>query len=124
MEDNLSKASVTRYLGTSFIGQRIIHYSKIPSTMEVARRETLQGALEGTVVIADEQTAGKGRMRRVWLSPRGCIALSIILHPDIAHLPFLIMVASLAVVHTIKVITGLRSQIKWPNDVLINGKKV
>ena len=118
------EVSVTRDLGTRFIGHRIIHYSKIPSTMEIAKRESLQGALEGTVVIADEQTAGKGRMRRVWLSPKGCIALSIILYPNIAHLSSLIMVSSLAVVHTIAAITGLWSRIKWPNDVLINGKKV
>ena len=124
MEDDLSEASVTRGLGTSFIGQRVIHHSKVPSTMEVAKREALQGALEGTVVITNEQTAGRGRMKRVWLSPRGCIALSIILYPDIAYLPSLIMVASLAVVHAITAITGLRSRIKWPNDILINGRKV
>ena len=124
MEYDLSEVSVTRDLETHFIGQRVIYYSKIPSTMEVAKQEAQQGAAEGTVVIAGEQTAGKGRMKRVWLSPRGCVALSIILYPDIACLPSLIMVASLAVVHTIAVITGLRPQIKWPNDVLINGKKV
>ena len=124
MEDDLSEVSVTRGLETRFIGQRIIHYPKIPSTMEVAKREALRGAIEGTVVIADEQTAGKGRMRRVWFSPKGCIALSIILYPNIASLSSLIMVASLAVVHTIKAITGLRLRIKWPNDVLINSRKV
>ncbi len=80
--------------------------------------------MEGTVVIADEQTAGRGRIERRWLSPRGSIALSVILYPDIAYLPSLIMVASLAVAHTIKAVTGLQPQVKWPNDVLINGKKV
>lgn len=122
--DDLSPAAITSGLATHFIGQRIIYYSRIPSTMEVAKKEALQGAPEGTVVITDEQTAGKGRMRRVWLSPKGCIALSVILYPNIAHLPSLIMVASLAVVHTIAAVTGLWSRIKWPNDVLINGKKV
>ncbi len=124
MKDDLSEVSIAVGLGTRFIGQRIIHYSKIPSTMEVAKREALQGALEGTVVIADEQTAGKGRMGRLWISPKGCVALSIILYPDITYLPSLVMVASLAVFHTIAAITGLRARIKWPNDVLINGKKV
>ncbi len=124
MEDDLSKDSVTRGLETRFIGQGVIYYSKIPSTMEVAKREAQQGAAEGTVVIAGEQTAGKGRIKRVWLSPKGCIALSIILYPKMAYLSSLIMVASLAVVHTIADVTGLRLQIKWPNDVLINSKKV
>jgi len=124
MEDDLSEVSVAGDLGTRFIGQRVIYCAKIPSTMEVAKREVLQGAQEGTVVVAGEQTAGKGRMSRVWLSPKGCIALSIILYPNRAYLPSLIMVASLAVVHTIADVTGLWSQIKWPNDVLINGKKI
>jgi len=124
VEEKITEASIARDLNTSFVGQRIIYHSKIPSTMELARREALEGALEGTAVITDEQTAGKGRIGRFWSSPKGCIALSIILYPKQAYLPSLIMVASLAVMHTIKCVTGLRSQIKWPNDVLINGKKV
>jgi len=124
MGDSLSPASITSNLETRFIGHRVIYHSRLTSTMEVARREVQQGAVEGTVVIADEQTAGKGRMNRAWLSPRGSIALSIILYPDRLHLPYLIMLASLAVIHSIEAITDLKPQIKWPNDVLINGKKV
>ena len=124
MENSLSPASITSNLGTRFVGQRVIYYPRLASTMEVAKREAQQGATEGTVVIADEQTAGKGRLKRVWLSPKGNIALSIILYPSVAHLPSLIMLASLAVVHSIEAVTGLKSQIKWPNDVLINGRKV
>ena len=124
MENSLSPALITDNLETRFIGQRVIYYSHLASTMEVAKREAQQGATEGTVVIADEQTAGKGRLKRVWLSPKGNIALSIILCPSVAHLPSLIMLASLAVVHSIEAVTGLKSQIKWPNDVLINGRKV
>jgi len=124
LENSLSPASITSNLETRFIGQRVIYYPRLASTMEVAKQEAQQGATEGTVVIADEQTAGKGRLKRVWLSPKGNIALSIILHPGVAHLPSLIMLASLAVVHSIEAVTGLKSQIKWPNDVLINGRKV
>ena len=124
VEDSLSPTSITANLATRFIGQRVIYYPRLTSTMEVAKREARRGATEGTVVIAEEQTAGKGRMKRVWLSPRGSIALSIILYPGIVYLPSLIMLASLAVVRSIEAITGLRLQIKWPNDVLINGKKV
>ena len=92
--------------------------------MEVAKRETRLGAAEGTVVIAGEQIAGKGRIGRVWLSPKGSIALSIILYPSLVYLPSLIMLASLAVVRSIEAVTGLKAQVKWPNDVLVNGRKV
>jgi BirA family transcriptional regulator, biotin operon repressor / biotin---[acetyl-CoA-carboxylase] ligase len=92
--------------------------------MDAARRAAQRGAGAGTVIIAGEQTAGKGRLKRTWLSPPGNIALSIILNPDIAALPYLIMIASLAVSQSIETATGLKTQIKWPNDILIDGKKV
>jgi BirA family biotin operon repressor/biotin-[acetyl-CoA-carboxylase] ligase len=123
-EDSLSPAAITNNLETLFIGQRVIYYSSLSSTMDVARRQAQQGAIEGTVVIAEEQTAGRGRIKRAWLSPRGSIALSILLYPGMAYLSSLIMVASLAVVHCVDKVTGLKSQIKWPNDVLVNDKKV
>jgi len=124
MESNLSPASVVDNLETRFVGQRVICYPSLTSTMEVAKREAQRGAAEGTVIIADEQTAGKGRKKRTWLSPRGSIALSIVLYPSIVHLPSLIMLSSLAVVYSIESVTGLKPQLKWPNDVLINGRKV
>jgi BirA family biotin operon repressor/biotin-[acetyl-CoA-carboxylase] ligase len=124
VDNSLSPAAITNNLETRFIGQRVIYYPSLTSTMEVAKREAQQGAAEGTTIIADEQTAGKGRMKRLWLSPRGSIALSVILYPDVAYLPSLVMLASLAVVHSIEAVTGLKAQVKWPNDVLINGKKV
>ena len=76
------------------------------------------------MIIAGEQTEGRGRLKRTWLSPAGNIALSIILYPDINSLPYLIMIASLAAVKSIESVTGLKTQIKWPNDILIDGKKV
>jgi BirA family biotin operon repressor/biotin-[acetyl-CoA-carboxylase] ligase len=121
---SLSPSSITNGLETQFIGQRVIYYPRLTSTMEVAKRETRLGAAEGTVVIAGEQIAGKGRIGRVWLSPKGSIALSIILYPRLVYLPSLIMLASLAVVRSIEAVTGLKAQVKWPNDVLINGRKV
>ena len=111
-------------LGTRFIGKRILYFPRLSSTMDAARQEAVRGAAEGTVIIAGEQTAGRGRIQRLWLSPPGNIALSVILYPAITHLPFLVMIASLAVVRSVKKVTGLESNIKWPNDVLINGKKV
>jgi BirA family biotin operon repressor/biotin-[acetyl-CoA-carboxylase] ligase len=123
-EDSLSPALITADLATRFIGQRVIYYPKLASTMDVAREKAQRGAAEGTVIIAEEQTAGKGRSKRVWLSPRGSIALSVILYPSLSYLPYLIMLASLAVVDSIESIAGLKAQLKWPNDVLIDGKKV
>jgi len=123
-ENSLSPASITDNLETHFVGQRVIYYPSLDSTMEVTRWEAQRGAAEGTVIIAGEQTAGRGRIRRIWLSPRGSIALSIILYPSIVYLPSLIMLASLAVVYSIESVTGLKAQLKWPNDVLISGRKV
>ncbi len=123
-ENSLLSASISHDLGTRFVGQRVIYHPRLASTMEMARQEARLGAVEGTVVVAGEQTGGRGRMGRVWLSPQGNISLSIILYPDLAHLPSLIMLASLAVVHAIEAVSGLKAQISWPNDVLIGSKKV
>ncbi len=124
MGNSLSPASIVNNLETSFVGQRVIYYPSLTSTMEVAKQEAQRGAAEGTIIIADEQTVGKGRQKRVWLSPRGNIALSIILYPSAVYLPSLTMLASLAVVYSIESETDLKPQLKWPNDVLIKGRKV
>jgi len=92
--------------------------------MDTARELVKQGAEEGTVIIAGTQTAGKGRIGRSWLSPEGSLAMSVILKPPLKNLPHLVMIAALAVVGAIKQVSGLDAAIKWPNDVLINGKKV
>jgi len=123
-EDGLSADLISKGLETRFIGRNVLYYPSVTSTNEVARQQARQGAAEGTVVIADEQTAGKGRLKRTWLTPGGNIAVSVILYPKLAVLPSIIMLASLAVVHSIGSATGLKAGIKWPNDVLINGKKV
>ncbi len=124
VEDSLSPAAITDGLATRFIGQEITCYPSLPSTNDMAKHKAQEGAKEGTVIVAEEQTAGRGRIKRRWLSPRGSIALSIILYPPLDYLPSLIMVASLAVTRSIEQVTGLKAQIKWPNDVLVNGKKI
>ncbi len=123
-EEDTSPASITGKLDTRFIGQKIIYFPQLSSTMDVARSEARQGASEGTAIIAGEQTSGRGRVKRLWLSPPGNIALSLILYPDVSNLPYLIMIASLAVVRSIENVAGLKADIKWPNDILIDGKKV
>lgn len=124
LSDSFSLSSITRGLSTRFIGQRVIYLPSVTSTMDVAREEAQGGAPEGTIVVADEQTAGKGRLKRSWLSPQGSIALSLILRPSRAQLSSLIMIASVAVSRSIEQVAGLKTQIKWPNDVLIEGRKV
>jgi len=92
--------------------------------METARELARKGAAEGTVVIAGTQTAGRGRLSRSWLSPEGSLAMSVILKPTLKNLPQLIMISSLAVLRAIRQVAGLETQIKWPNDVMLKGKKV
>jgi BirA family biotin operon repressor/biotin-[acetyl-CoA-carboxylase] ligase len=123
-KEQLSAESIMDALGTRIIGQRVLYYPSVTSTNEIAKKEAGRGVEEGTVVIADEQTAGRGRLKRSWLTPAGNIALSVVLYPEKRILPLLIMMASLAVSHSIEAVTGLKTQIKWPNDVLINGRKV
>ena len=121
--NDLSATAITNNLNACFIGKKVIYSPRLTSTMDMARQEVKKGIVEGTVIIAEEQTEGRGRIRRKWLSPKGSIAISIILYPEVAYLPSLIMLASLAVVNSIKAVTGLKSGIKWPNDVLVKGKK-
>jgi BirA family biotin operon repressor/biotin-[acetyl-CoA-carboxylase] ligase len=111
-------------LRTALIGRSIIYHPTLASTMDAARLEARQSAPEGTVIIAGEQTGGRGRLRRTWLSPAGNIALSIVLYPPPDGLSYLVMIASLAAARAIESVTGLKTQLKWPNDVLIGGRKV
>ena len=111
-------------LGTRFVGRQLFYFPSVTSTMDVARLEARRGIPEGAVVIADEQTGGRGRSRRPWLTPPGNVALSVVLYPEVSCLPYLVMIASLAVVHGIESVAGLTAFIKWPNDILIDGKKV
>ena len=118
-------ASIVENLRTKFVGHNILYYPVTSSTMDMARQAVRDGAAEGTIVVADQQTAGRGRLGRKWLSPPdSSILLSIILYPRLHELPRLNMAACLAVARSIEKATGLKPTIKWPNDVLIDGKKV
>jgi BirA family transcriptional regulator, biotin operon repressor / biotin---[acetyl-CoA-carboxylase] ligase len=120
----LSSGDITKNLRTGIIGCRVLYYPTLISTMDTGREVGREDTPEGTVIVAGEQTAGRGRLKRSWLAPRGNIALSVLLFPRLAELPEMIMLASLAVVRSIESVTGFIPQIKWPNDVLIDGKKV
>lgn len=122
---DLSPHSLTRALKTQLIGREVIYQPVTTSTMDAARQAIGEGAREGTIVVADRQTAGRGRFDREWIAPaESSILLSIILYPRPEELPRINMAAAIAVARSIEQVTGLRPAIKWPNDVLIGGKKV
>lgn len=105
---------------------RIHYFPEVGSTMDPARELARGGAEEGTIVIAEAQTQGRGRLSRQWLSPRGGIYFTIILRPEIspAYAPRMNLMASVAVANTVRRLYGLKAEVKWPNDVLIAGKKI
>jgi BirA family biotin operon repressor/biotin-[acetyl-CoA-carboxylase] ligase len=106
--------------------QRIHYFPEIGSTMDTARELAKGGAGEGTIVIAEAQTRGRGRLSREWLSPEGGIYFTLVLRPKIspAFAPRINLMASVAVAATIRKLCGLKAEVKWPNDVLIEGGKV
>ena len=120
----LNKNTITSGLETRIIGQNILYYPVTTSTNDIARQQALAKCPEGTAVIAERQTSGRGRLKRKWVTPQGNVAVSIVLYPARKDLPFLTMLAALAVQYNIEKTTGLKCQLKWPNDVLIEGKKV
>jgi len=124
LDDKDIETYIKSRLNTKLVGQQLYYYHRVATTMEAAKKLAKKGTAEGTVIIADTQTAGRGRLGRAWLSPEGSLAMSLILKPSLDNLPQLVMIASLAVVRTIKKVAGLKTQIKWPNDILIKGKKV
>lgn len=122
--DLISASSIADGLGVCLVGQKVLYFPTVGSTMSLAREEARRGADEGTAIIASQQTEGRGRLGRSWVSPEGSIAVSLILRPRVSQLPYLVMLASLAVANTVEKVAGLKPKIKWPNDVLVEGKKV
>jgi len=124
--DMLIPEEIATGLNTDIIGKDVFYFKSISSTNIYAKQLADKGIKEGVVVVADIQTHGRGRKNRAWLSPFGGLWFSVILRPKI--LPekgmFVTMVASIAIVQAVKEITGLIPVIKWPNDILINGKKI
>jgi BirA family biotin operon repressor/biotin-[acetyl-CoA-carboxylase] ligase len=106
--------------------QRIHYFPEIGSTMDAARDLAKKGVGEGTIVIAEAQTCGRGRLSREWLSPDGGIYFTLVLRPRIspAYAPRINLMAAVAVATTIRKLLGLKAELKWPNDVLIADKKV
>ncbi|MBD1371591.1 biotin--[acetyl-CoA-carboxylase] ligase [Hazenella sp. IB182357] len=125
--DRVSAAEVSAYLTTKRLGQHITYLDTTTSTQTVAHEWAKEGAPEGAIVIADNQTAGRGRLGRNWFSPKSAgIWFSLILRPqiDLQAATQLTLLMSVAVRQAIQKATGLSPHIKWPNDLLINEKKI
>ena len=125
MTINLSACAIKDGLGTTVMGCRVRSFAKTRSTMDVARRMAESEAAEGTLVVADTQTSGRGRFNRPWVSPPGTnLTFSIVLRPSPELLRDVNMAATVALVRCIRELTGLTATAKWPNDIRIGGEKV
>lgn len=111
----------------SFFGRNVIYKEEIDSTNAEAKRQAEAGAPEGTLIIAERQLQGKGRKGRVWNSPEKTgIWMSFLLRPSMEpeKAASITLVTALAVSRAVEKMTGLRAEIKWPNDLVLNGKKI
>ncbi len=113
-------------LRTRYVGQFLHVYAQVGSTQDIARTLAEQGAPEGTVVVAEVQTAGRGRLGRTWVSPKGGLYLSVLLRPIVGphEVPKLSLVGAVAAARAVERTCGLPVGLRWPNDLVVNRKKV
>ena len=124
--DRLIPQELRWNLNTQRIGRAVYAYETTDSTMDVAHRLAAAGEPEGAIVVSEGQSKGRGRLGRSWLSPKGKgIYLSIILRPalQLDQIPFITLMTAVALARAVEAQTGLKPEIKWPNDLLFNGKK-
>ena len=124
--DVLTFEEIKNYLNTEYIGRNIIYYDSIGSTNSIAKELAERGKEHGTVIISEEQTMGRGRLGRNWISPKHKgIWMSIILRPDIVteNISLITLIGAAAVQKAI-VKMGIKTSIKWPNDIVLNSRKV
>ena len=123
--DLLNPQNIYRNLKTKFIGKNVLHFETIDSTNDYAKKIGNE-LRDGSVIISEEQTKGKGRLGRVWESKAGeGIWISIILKPNIIpnKAPFITLIAGASIVKALNIL-GVDAKIKWPNDITINNKKL
>jgi BirA family biotin operon repressor/biotin-[acetyl-CoA-carboxylase] ligase len=113
-------------LKTKKIGRVAYYFDSIDSTQNQALKMTLDSKNNGAIVIAQKQTGGKGRLGRKWISPKGGIWLSVILHPefDISVATLFPIASALALSNALEKCFDIKPELKWPNDITIKGKKV
>ena len=123
--ERLDVDGLRRALSGQVVGGQIYYHALLVSTMDETRRLAGEGEPEGAVVFAEEQTAGRGRFNRAWVSPPGVnLSFSVLFRPDKQKLPYINMAAALAVCDAAADLAGLATTIKWPNDVRVDGKKL
>ncbi len=125
--DTIAEEEVASRLQTERMGRQIRYFSRIDSTNQYAKRIAEEGAPDGTLIIADEQTAGKGRSGRTWVTPPAeAIAFTLLLRPKLSpdRISMVTLVMGLAVTNAVNSLYGVSAGIKWPNDVVIKGRKL
>lgn len=125
--DILNRTELESVNATEWIGKEIQYFESLDSTNTRAKKLAEEGFGHGTLIVADEQTDGRGRRGRSWEAPKGMsIYMSLILKPQIEpeNASMLTLVSAMAAADGIEKVTGLDCQIKWPNDIVIHGKKV
>jgi BirA family biotin operon repressor/biotin-[acetyl-CoA-carboxylase] ligase len=124
--DIIVASEVKQRLGTKVIGKEILQFAEVASTNTIAMELAQKGAADGTVIIAETQTGGKGRLGRSWTSPHGNLYVSVILRPSvpISKAPLITLMGAVAVASGVRRHCGVPAGIKWPNDILLSGKKV
>jgi len=125
--NTFSMQDIKAHLETQIIGNKIHLFGELDSTNATAYHIAQKGGKEGEIIVADRQLRGKGRLGRPWFSPPGVnLYVSIILRPSIVirNAPLITLMTAVATAKATKVFSGLQPRIKWPNDLLINDKKV
>ena len=122
----LSRTEILDNLNTKTIGKEIYIFNEVMSTNTVGKFLSENGVENGTVILSEKQSGAKGRLGKHWESPLGGIWLSLIVKPKVDHskIPMITLATGVAVVKTLERIGIENAEIKWPNDVMINGKKV
>ena len=125
---NLVAGAVRQGLYTHIVGRRVAYYPALDSTMDAAAR--LAGEVgagpdgnDGAVIIAERQWAGRGRQGRGWVSQPGNLLLSALFRPELAQLPFISIIGAVAAARAVRKIAGVSPALKWPNDLLLGGRK-
>lgn len=127
LPDQVTQEACFCHLNTEWAGRAYYYYEEVDSTNTKAKQLGEEGAVHGTLVAAEQQSSGKGRRGRTWSSPKGdSIYMTLLLRPDIEphKASMLTLVAALSVSDAIERITGLKTQIKWPNDIVSAGRKL
>lgn len=124
--DIINEMRIREYLHTKWMAKNIIYMPVMDSTNTQAKRMGEEGAEHGTLVVTECQTAGRGRRGRTWESPKGNVYFTVLLRPDVevSRASMITLVSALALAKAIEQVTNLQVQIKWPNDVVANGKKL